>query len=73
MLLWLVNRFRPSFNLSLLRSGRVGIGLPIGIMSGTTSSFSFPPTKATAGTDVEHRGTGPMGHVRILSEIIFSV
>ena len=50
----------------------MGIRLPTGTMSGTTSSLFFSPTEATAGIDVEHRGTGPMGHVRILSEIIVS-
>ena len=75
MLLGLGNRFRPLFSLSLLllSSGRVGIRLPIGVMWGTTSSFSLPPAEATAGVDVEHRDAGPMGHVRTLGEIVFSV
>ena len=75
MLLGLGSRFRPLFSLSLLllSSSRAGIRLPIGIMLGTTSSFSLSLTEATAGVDVEHRDTGPMGHVRTLSEIIFSV
>ena len=34
--------------------------------------LAFSPTKVTTGTDVERRGTGPMGHARILSEIIVS-
>ena len=73
-LLRLGSRFRPSFSLGLLHLsfGRVGIRLPIGTMSGIISSLLFPFTEATAGIDVEHRGTGPMGHARILSEITVS-
>ena len=72
MLLGLGSLFRPSFSLDLLllSFGRVGRRLPTGTMSGTTSSLLFLPTEATAGIDVEHRGTGPMGHVRTLSEIV---
>ena len=47
----------------------MGTRPPIGTTSGITSSSFLLPTEATAGIDVEHRGTGPMGHARTLSEI----
>ena len=68
------SRFRPSFNPSplLWSFGRVGTRLPTGITSGIISSSLFFPTEVTTGIDVEHRGTGPVGHARILSKIIVS-
>ena len=68
------SRFRPSFSPSLLlwSPDRAGTLLLTGSTSGITSSSILPSIKVTAGTDVERRGTGPMGHAQILSEIIVS-
>ena len=50
----------------------MGTRLRTGTTLGITSSLLLPSTKVTAGTDVERRGTGPMGHARILGEITVS-